>query len=496
MKDESARKILKYNRKCIDKIRNWIEKEDNLEKRMDLIEFYLHFCTNNVTGIYSDPWIEKKLLEYSARIEFEIEKKPEADTALIVMTEAAATGGHTALVNNWILFDSNRKYSIVLTECSEKRVPEFLKKTVRESGGEIIFLSGNDKIVKAKELLQISQHFEKVFLFIHMYDVIPVIAYGHKNWKQPIYFYNHADFLFSVGMSVSDFVFTLNEYDNKRAIENRGAVKAEVLPFPQSKELYKKNIQDSKELKKQLGEKYGFDGDSKIVLTMGSEFKFIKTEDYDFGEFVKQTLSKASPNTRFFLIGADPDNKRWTRLCRNTHNKARALGVLPREKVSEWMQIADAYITSFPMTSAGSGEARANHVPNFRFSPTSRANEYVPSEEIYDSIEEMEDAVVKSLRNEEHIDYEIPWWSKLARDKERWCQLLNGLLNNVQEHKVYDFKSVSIIDIQEIINVQLLKNDNYPYGRTRRLGLIKWVKIKKIVYMQKWLYFWFELFQL
>lgn len=488
MKDSDALKIIGYNRQCVEKIKKWIKKEKNIKKQKDLIEFYLHFCTNNISGIYSDSWIEKKIIEYGSEIDFHPNAKTEKDTVLIVMTVASGIGGHTALANNWIQFDKKRKYSIVLTDCSKQIVPDFLKESVKASGGNIYYLKKADNVSKAEELLDIAQSFEHIILNIHMYDMVPIISFGHKNWIKPICFYNHADFLFSVGMSVSDLVFTLNKYDNKRAIENRGAFRAEVLPFPQSEKIYSKIEKSTEQLKKEIGNKYCFDVNSKIVLTMGSDFKFIKTERYDFEMFVENVLKDAPQNTYFFLIGANPESKRWTMMKKNTNNHAQALGFLNREEVSRWMKIADAYVTSFPMTSAGSAEARINNIPNFRFSPTGRANEYLPKEEIYDSIEDLKNAVVDCLYKEKYPHYEIPECAELAKNVEKWCQNYNSLLETVKQHEIHDFNAKQIIENQEIINVQLLRKDNYPYVGTRKLGIGKYIRIKLIEYRRKRMY--------
>lgn len=494
MKDTNARKIIKYNKGCIEKIKQWIDKEINPNKRMDLIEFYLHFCTNNVTGIYSDPWIEKKIIEYSSKIEFHAEKATKKNTVLVVMTVASGIGGHTALINNWIRFDKNKTYTIVLTDCPQSVVPDFLIKTVKESGGEIYHLKSTVNLDKAEELLHMAQSFQYIILNIHMYDMVPIIAFGHKNWEKPVYFYNHADFLFSIGMSVSDVVFTLNQYDNKRAKENRGAARAEILPFPQSEAIYKKSEKSVEILKEEMGRQYGFKQDSSIILSMGSDFKFVRTEQYDFESFVERILKKAPDNTYFIIIGANPKARKWKMMQKKTNNHAQALGFLDRQMVSNWMKIADAYVTSFPMTAAGASEARANNVTNFRFSPSGRSNEYFPKEEIYDTIEELESAVIKSLKDNEKKKYEMPECSRVSGNAKEWCALLDKLLNTVDKHEVYNFKNIPILENQEIINVQLLSSNNYPYGRTRRLGLIKWIKIKWIYARQKWMYCKYNIF--
>lgn len=490
MRDKDAINIIEFNKKCSNILRKKIIKENDLNRKMYLIEYYLHFCTNNLTGYYSDPVVEKELWKYSNLIDFKKTKNVKKNTALIVMSEAYKIGGHTFLVNKWIQTDKSRQYSVILTEpWAKKSIPDFLKKSVEESGGNIYVLKETgDNVSKAKQLLEIAQGFENVFLHIHMYDVIPVIAFAHKNWTTPIIFCHHANFLFTVGMSVTDMMFTLCDYDNIRALENRGVRKARVLYYPREKTLTESNCFNKEDILSELADKYNIRVDKPIVITMGSDFKYSKTEKYDFAEFVNSVVRDTNYDINFILIGANPNSERWANLKKSTKGCAQAIGIQERETVKKWMSVANAFVTCFPMNASGANDTRKYGAKVFRFSPTGRNNEIIPVSELYTSIYDMKLSLVKFISNQTTIVNKEYDYSELSFDNEAWCKLLDNYIELVNEHCVCNFDSKQIIDEEEIINIQLLRRDNYPFMVSKRKYPFLWVfdfctdKIRKFFY--------------
>lgn len=464
MKDSNAIKLIQENRRCIDKIRRMIETTSRDKEKFYLIKYYLYFCTNNITGIYSDEFIEKEIIKYGKEIEYFPSKIPKENTALMVMTTSSAIGGHTALVNNWIQFEQNRSYSIVFTDSTESMVPDFLRKTVTESGGKLYFLK-NDDVSKAKELLLLAEEFENIFLHIHMYDLVPLIAFSNKEWKKPIYFYNHANFLFSIGVSISDVMLNICEYDRERSEKYRGSRNAEVLPIPQKVINRKDNYANKDIIKKELRSKYKFDEDGSILLSMGDDFKYKKTEKIDFTKFVMRLMEQLPDNTFFYVIGANPHSWQWKKLKYFTKGKAKAIGVQSRDNVSKWMQIADAYIVSFPMNASGSGEAWEKGVPCFRYNPIGRGVETVSRNENYDDIDYMIDEIKRCINKEKIFEYTPSEICEIKQNPELWRNRLNAVISLVDKHENHDFKNVPIIETEEIINVQLLNRirGRYPY---------------------------------
>ena len=276
LKNEDIIKQIECNYKMSLKLKKRINYEKNSVQKLELLKYLIHFDINYFTGKYSDEWIENKLAEYGRTIKFERRKLIQQGKVLHVMTAAYDTGGHTQIVNNWILSTDNASNAVVFTNSEMKSVPEYLYRTTKITDTKIFFLRKNNDIEKAKELLRISECFDKIVLHIHMFDIVPIIAYSNLKWDRPIYFYNHANFLFSLGMSISDLVLCICEYDRKKALRYRGAHQAEVLLIVLDNRYNIKRMEakDKEVLKEKLSEKYKFEKDCKIILSMGEEFKY------------------------------------------------------------------------------------------------------------------------------------------------------------------------------------------------------------------------------
>ncbi|HOO28928.1 MAG TPA: hypothetical protein PLU43_10735, partial [Lachnospiraceae bacterium] len=308
-KKEAANQIQK-NYRISESLKKIIRIERREPDRLELIKYLIHFDINHFTGRYSDEWIERELAEYGKKIEFYHKLQPEAGKILHVMTKAYQMGGHTPIVSNWIDYDDTKSYAVVFTQMKPVDIPCFFRETAEKNGAKLLFLRGRDDMEKAKELLKISDRYEKIVLHIHMYDIVPILAYSNENWKRPVYFYNHANFLFSLGISVSDCVLCICRYDKIKAIRYRGAKNACVLPLPlktvkNHEVILQEKGADRAKFREEICQIYAIPADGRIILSMGADFKYEKIIDYDFAAFAAHLLQETE-NTYFFIIGADP----------------------------------------------------------------------------------------------------------------------------------------------------------------------------------------------
>lgn len=461
-KIEDVKKGIISNYRQGEILKKILEKEEEDFQKLELIEYISFYYTNHITGRYSDDYLESELIRIGQKyVAFEPQKDIRSDEILMVMTQAAETGGHTAIVNNWIRFDKARKYSIVFTEGTIQNVPKFLVETVKESGGELFFLRKRDKIDKAKKLLQISDGFEKIILHVHMFDLIPVLAYANKNWKIPVLFYNHANFRFSIGMSVADIVLNLCKYDHIKTMNCRGVERSRILPYPNNIKTIEKSdvFSDQKRiLKEELAEQYDFPISSRIILSMGADCKFKKIAGYDFSEFVIDLLEELPNNVYFFIIGADKNSERWKDMQKRTKNRARPLGLLPRNEVTKWMKITDAYVDNFPMGAFGASEAKRYGVPCFTLRIFKRGLEFIEGLACF-SIEELKLKVKNSILG---IEKENPTSGGRIEDRNnpyKWCAILNSIMTCEMKHVVHKMSPKAVIGKEEIVNYQLFENN-------------------------------------
>ncbi len=467
---------IKFNYAMSELIKKMIMIDKDEESRLELIKYLVHFDINHFTGRYSDEWIERELIQYGSKIRFKHTVSAKRNSVLHVMTGAYSIGGHTTIVNNWIDYDETREYTVVFTNMRPKGVPQFFRETAKRTGTKLIFLNEKDTIRKARELLKLSDEYERIVLHTNMFDVIPIIAYSNKNWKRPVYFYNHANFLFSLGMSISDCVLCLCEYDKIKAKRYRGATKAYVLPMPMKTVVgvplvvaEEEGIFDNQKIKSEIRMKYKIKPDSKIIISMGADYKYKKIIGYDFAEFVKKLMAETE-NTYFFIIGANTENVRWKKLSEETGNRAHALGVLERDEVTKWMQIADIYVASFPMVAGGRAEAIENNIPTFSLKMTNRTSAYF-DDTCCESILELISCIKDELNNRGKYKSTISILKDGEDEKTFWKNQLQLIWDHTLEHETHSFVSNMIISKEEIINTQLEpKEERYPYINSSTLN--------------------------
>ncbi|MEY8377269.1 hypothetical protein AALD22_16040 [Lachnospiraceae bacterium 56-18] len=446
------------NYECIREIEQLISLKKSDEEKLGLISLAGKFYSEYITGVYSCNMLEQQIIEIGRKINYIPTKEASNKKILIVMSACSSVGGHTVLVHNWIKWDDEKSYSVVFTNMRESQTPDFIKKIVKLSGGSLIYLSGS-YMEKASSLLEISEEFCRVLLFTHMEDIVPVIAYSNNQWNIPVYFYNHADFRFSYGFSVSDIVLNLTDFDVDKTIRYRGIDEKESIcfQFPGYGQIDDiKNRVDKQTIRLFIEEKYGLEKDEKLIVSMGNDFKYENIIGYEFDAYIEAVLSKYNGKCSFFIIGADGERQKWIKLNKKTHGKAKALGILPRKEAERLIAGADIYIVSFPMTAAGQQDAECAGVPylglnmygrgiredDIRFSKS--VNELIRK-----TLEILEGNKLRYL-SEKNADV----WTK-----EEWKREWKKICDNITHHKVHLFYPQRYIEKQEYVNCQLMQEE-------------------------------------
>lgn len=460
MTKEEVIRTIDHDYDCIKELEGLIQKQPDEETKIGLIELIAFIYSEYITGIYSSEHLEEMLAEYGKKIEFASITEPDENKVLMVMTSAAKVGGHTAAVNNWIRWDDSRKYSLVLTGQKRQDIPVFLKDSVSKSGGEILEVSGYSFAERAVNLLELSKSYGQIILFTHMYDVVPVIAYSNKNWTTPVYFCHHADFRFTLGLSVADRIMNLNDYDMARMSSIYG-VDPELcsvvrLPGNSVVEQAQKAVTDDEE-KASIRNKYGIPEDTKLIISMGADYKFQSIEGYEFDKFVVKLLEVCAEGTRFYIIGADSSSDKWKKMERITQGYAKALGEMPIENASEMISVADLFIGSFPMRASGMVLAIRYGLPALTLRVTDR-NKDLYGNMVTDSMDELITRA-SSIINSGHDILEIEPGVLKPMKKSEWLSRWNSVLENRDKHSKHSITPFREVGRQEIINMQLLREN-------------------------------------
>lgn len=453
---QEVKERINKNYKCIEEIEKLIAEQKQEDQRLELISLIGLMYSEFVTGVYSSEKLERYISNIGEKVKLSYNNKILNNKILIVMSKSYYVGGHTVLVHNWIKWDDTKQYSIVFTDSNELDIPDFISEVVNKSGGKIECLKGN-YIQKAQKLEELSQGFQRILLFTHMNDIVPVLAYSNPDWLVPVYFYNHADFKFSYGFQISDAVLNLGQYDVDKSIRYRGVEKNRsiYMQFPGMGDLeQEKNIISKDKLRRKINTKYGIKQNVKLIVSMGADFKYDSIIGYEFDKYVKKVLEESNGKSVFFIIGADRSKKKWNDLEISTQGKARALGILSREEADELIYSADLYIVSFPMMSYGRKPAQCMQVPSLCLNIIGRnvdVNDIRTANSVDELIEKSMDVLNGNGEKYLHIPQTEQW------SKEQWLREWQKVCETFSTHSIQEFHPQRHIEKQEYVNCQLMQ---------------------------------------
>ncbi|MBR1871015.1 MAG: hypothetical protein IJ802_04240, partial [Kiritimatiellae bacterium] len=325
-------------REWFERLENALREERDEKKRERLALYLLHFANFGGHGYYSSPELEKFYTDTAAKIPMPQDDGFAPGTCLIVMTHCAIDGGHTRVVERWIETDTSRRYSLVLLEDVLPQIPPRLQKAVSKSGGVLFRLKDG-----ASELRRVSMQFECVLLFTHMYDPMPLVAYGVNAFPRPVGFYNHADHLFWLGVSIADRTAELRKWGAALSHDCRGVRGQDVVSVPlDAKPLA---LPDGAEVRRELG----IPQDARVVVTAGFAPKYRPNGTVDMVHVLEKILAADARN---YVIGIGmtfEEYPAWEALSGRYGNRLKAIGVMPHDLLVRYYAAADLVIDSLPI---------------------------------------------------------------------------------------------------------------------------------------------------
>ncbi len=349
--DRSLKKYIKgikKNKKIFEEMEISVKNACTEEEKCDLAKKAGGFASYWFSGHFASSVIENELLKISQNHTLgSLEADYEKHTFLHVMSLAYNYGGHTRVVERWIeQSPANEKHSLIFTGYDKQgELPEQLESSVKEKHGNIYKIAPDKSYIeKGLELRKIASSFEHIILHVHMDDVIPILAFGNKEFKRPVIFYNHADHRFWFGVSISD--ITAQIQDNLSEVRNkkRGITKAVLLGIPANKQTCTKLEISKTEARKKLN----LPEDKKIILTYGNENKFKPFDNFDFLNFVIPVL-KTDKNTICIGIGPNPQiSPSWTEYQKQFKNQLIRKDSVQFEELLTYIIASDVILDSYP----------------------------------------------------------------------------------------------------------------------------------------------------
>ena len=446
------------------------------------------------SGYHSCAAIENVFLEFAKSIP-EVDCSPQKGTILHVLTQCYCSGGHTRVVERWIL-NSNKdeKHSVLILNQNNETIPIWLVRATKDSGGKLIVLEEEDQLKRAYILRKIASEYEKIVLHVHMDDGTPIIAFGVDSFKIPIILFNHADHVCWVGVSIADIVADIRY--NTKTIDYRSASKSTFLGIPPSKgdELFSDTTKDRNYCRNVLG----FKKDDFIILSTADDMKYRPIGKYDYVKVLMPIVKKYG--IKVLSIGGNPNNKYWKNAYIESNGLISALGVVSdKNKYMSYLMCADLYVSSFPFASFTSMmDAAQLGIPCMQLQVSHQKNsmwgiDIKESNSIIwiNSIKNLQKNIVLFLTNPQYrvnlISETKRWINDYASNKE-WKERLYRLYNECpSKHSIHKFIDKNGKNI--VINDECVLN-NHMYSSTPmnffdlllsyvNLLIVKWKKIKK-----------------
>lgn len=340
--------VIKSNKSVFyDKVERALNAHDHV-KKVQLCSQAAIFAVSYPSGVFNSKELEEALCAVASHYSVTLSQSYEPNSFLHIMTRSYSSGGHTRVCERWIkTAPANQKHSIALTGQGDRPIPSYLKSVVADKSGDFISLDSSLPIDRALRLRELASKYEYVILHVHMYDVVPLLAFGTPEFERPVVLYNHADHLFWLGCSIADIVVNFRTLSQEMDKKFRGIKSSFVLPLPileAKKDLSKDH--DSAALKKELG----FAQDSKIMVTIASSYKYKPFNELDFIETVKCILEK-DDKVVLLAIGPSIKDKRWRQAYSDTLGRINPIGIVPHEDLLKYISLSDLALESFPLGS-------------------------------------------------------------------------------------------------------------------------------------------------
>lgn len=439
MHDSDVRNRIRKNNNQLASMISRIADTQDEKRQIFLLSQAVLFAVHNPCGVFASPAIENSLLKIAARHSVPLPNSYKPDSVLHVFTRAFSTGGHTRVCERWIEACINdQSHSVAILNQGHTPIPDFLNKVVSQSGGEIFCLKEDTPINVALELRRLASNYQFVALHIHMYDIIPTLAFGTPEFSRPVMFFNHADHIFWVGGSVLDLLINFRTMSVNKNSDWRGVGRNALLPLPAGEIVSK-----ARDLKKvfEIRQSLELAADDKIILTIGSSYKFESFGGMDFIATIEKVLIQ-NKDAVFLIIGPSADEKKWAESIRRFPNRVKVLGIVPYSQIDSYLQAADIALEPFPLGSPTALiDAVQYCIPCVSLvSPVNNYDAFVASGIICDTQEEVIERILAYLKNP-------PTDRKLIEilQKESTPQAIRKTINNFladlpDRHQVYDIE--------------------------------------------------------
>lgn len=433
--------VLNHNKEKFELLTKYSEKKYGQSKFKDSI-FYAHaaasFAWSNHPGSFYSQRLENVLSSIGTN---KIEKlslpyiKIPTNSKINILHVASYlhdTGGHTRALLRWIENTSDFCNNLVVLTLDQIMEP-FVKSEFLRLGVKVLLLTRNGKNILnlASSLRAISNKWpDYIILHTHPDDVIPQLAYSYFEGP-PVLLFNHADHVFWIGSSISDLVLSIRMNGISLSQERRNTSKNSILPLP----LKSRNFTQRKYTK----EKLGLDG-KEVVVSMASDYKYTPWKEYNFSFFF-ETFLKNRSNTTLVVVGVTKNGN-----LKNLQRKfpTRVILVAPTPSIDDFLNSADVYVDSFPLSSLTSSlDVAMRGIPVLgvknKLIPIFNSDDpaFVNFKNNWSSLEQLSEKIEYFLDNKDignEIGLKMQTEVVKAHTGENWNETLRNILKNTKRN--------------------------------------------------------------
>lgn len=256
------------------------------------------------------------------------------DKTLHLFSEISSIGGHSKLIFSWIENDKNSKHYLMSTWQNFQEISEIagsyqykIDNNVFTYDQKLSIIEKSQKIVDTLK----ENNFSRIILHIHPHDVIPSMIFSSNKLKSPVFFLNHAEHTYWLGVPVTDFLLQIRESNILKDSKNRNIPVQDqfFLPIP---------VDESYSLKKT--EKNTFN-----IISIGRESKYEPNQEYNFYQEALKIVKKFE-HVVFTIIGIELNNPN-----RKIYSHERLIFIHPTRDINQYIENADLYLEGFPIPS-------------------------------------------------------------------------------------------------------------------------------------------------
>lgn len=350
MNHTQGRNFLEVNDQIYRRFVRLVEEspDSDPEAKLNLIRTAALSATRFHTGRFADGRIENPALLMGQKLSgdrrvaelYHAAVSGRRRRVLHVATQLSAIGGHTRMIRVWAERDGESRHAVVATDQVASAIPPGVHDAMERTGGQVIGLPPDASIVdRALDLRALARQADVVFLHLHSFDVVPVVAFAVPD-TPPCVWIDIADHEFWLGSTIADLNVNLRAEGARFAEKRRFPKQTWVLPIP----LETPSTGFTRETARQ---ELGIPEDQIMVLTVGRGEKYRPSLPFDFVATANKLLERHQ-NAHLYLVGETRAGiAPYLRV--QPHERLHFMG--PQEDPSCFRAAADVYVESFPFGS-------------------------------------------------------------------------------------------------------------------------------------------------